>query len=225
MLYSWEICTYRILSSIYSYQASHNQHILSGDTDAHQPFDDVGEMLRQDYIMTAHAKGLAEEELYRNLQTCPQKRLYPGRDNAWYVLWCVVRRLDFNRIYFSGRGWGRYAVKAITFLDFPTVMGVTVVIAFLFVIINLLVDFLYYFLDPHSLRLSRKHYVETTQTEAFTDYWAQGLSALSFSPRSSPVLAPYDPYKIDLKNPIETALRYCNICSARISSDAIFWAG
>ena len=49
---------------------------------------------------------------------------------------------------FSWPGMGRYAVKAITFLDFPAVMGVTVVIAFLFVVINLLVDFLYYFLDP-----------------------------------------------------------------------------
>ena len=49
---------------------------------------------------------------------------------------------------FSWPGMGRYAVRAITFLDFPAVMGVTVIIAFLFVLINLFVDFLYYCIDP-----------------------------------------------------------------------------
>ena len=51
-------------------------------------------------------------------------------------------------VVFSWPGLGLYAVEAIGFLDFKAIMGATLVIAFIFVLINLLVDLSYALVDP-----------------------------------------------------------------------------
>jgi ABC-type dipeptide/oligopeptide/nickel transport system permease component len=51
-------------------------------------------------------------------------------------------------IVFSWPGIGRYAVEAITRLDYNATMATTLVIALIFVLMNLAVDILYLFLDP-----------------------------------------------------------------------------
>jgi len=49
---------------------------------------------------------------------------------------------------FAWPGIGRYAFMASTTLDFPAIMGVSLLIAFIFTVINLVVDVLYYLVDP-----------------------------------------------------------------------------
>jgi peptide/nickel transport system permease protein len=49
---------------------------------------------------------------------------------------------------FSWPGLGRYAVDAIQRLDYNVTMATTLIIAAIFVVMNLLVDVLYLFLDP-----------------------------------------------------------------------------
>lgn len=104
------------------------------------------EVLRQDYVMTARAKGLSQYLV-----------IYKHALKNAFIPVITMLGISFGYLLggsvliestFSWPGMGRYAVRAITFLDFPAVMGVTVVIAFLFVLINLFVDFLYYFIDP-----------------------------------------------------------------------------
>jgi peptide/nickel transport system permease protein len=104
------------------------------------------EVLRQDYVMTARAKGLSQYVV-----------LYKHALKNAFIPVITMLGISFGYLLggsvliestFSWPGMGRYAVRAITFLDFPAVMGVTVVIAFLFVLINLFVDFLYYLIDP-----------------------------------------------------------------------------
>ena len=51
-------------------------------------------------------------------------------------------------IVFSWPGIGRYAVEAITDRDYNATMATTLVIALVFVLMNLFVDILYLFLDP-----------------------------------------------------------------------------
>jgi peptide/nickel transport system permease protein len=51
-------------------------------------------------------------------------------------------------IVFSWPGIGRYAVEAIQRLDYNATMATTLVIALIFVLMNLVVDILYLFLDP-----------------------------------------------------------------------------
>ena len=51
-------------------------------------------------------------------------------------------------IVFSWPGIGRYAVEAIQQIDYNAIMATTLVIAVIFVLMNLVVDILYLFLDP-----------------------------------------------------------------------------
>jgi peptide/nickel transport system permease protein len=43
---------------------------------------------------------------------------------------------------------GKYVVDSVGFLDFPAIMGFTLMVSLVYVIVNLLVDILYAFLDP-----------------------------------------------------------------------------
>jgi peptide/nickel transport system permease protein len=51
-------------------------------------------------------------------------------------------------IVFAWPGIGQYAIGSISSLDFPAIMGVTVVVAILFVLTNLLVDVLAFYVNP-----------------------------------------------------------------------------
>lgn len=104
------------------------------------------EVLKSDYIRTAHAKG------------APENRVLYGhalRNGVMPVI--TLLGMAFGHALggsvlvesvFSWPGLGRYAVNAITYLDFPAVMGVTLLIAILFILVNLIVDTLYFFIDP-----------------------------------------------------------------------------
>ena len=54
----------------------------------------------------------------------------------------------FVEYIFGWRGLGKEIVTALNTLDIPVVMGAVLVIASLFVVINILVDFLYIYIDP-----------------------------------------------------------------------------
>src|SRR5690606_11740799 len=49
---------------------------------------------------------------------------------------------------FSWPGIGQYAFQASVSLDFPAIMGVTMLIALVFILVNLIVDVTYVYLDP-----------------------------------------------------------------------------
>ena len=49
---------------------------------------------------------------------------------------------------FAFNGMGRVAVKSIQYLDFPVIMGVTLITAAIFLLSNLVVDILYAIIDP-----------------------------------------------------------------------------
>jgi len=51
---------------------------------------------------------------------------------------------------FSVPGMGKFFVTAVTNRDYPLIMGVTLVYAFLIVLANLIVDILYTYLDPRT---------------------------------------------------------------------------
>jgi peptide/nickel transport system permease protein len=104
------------------------------------------EVLQVDYIRTARAKGLSEiEVIWRH-----------GLSNALIPVITIVG-LSFGNLLtgsvliesiFAWPGLGRYAFRATTSQDFPAIMGVSLVIAFIYVGVNFLVDILYYFFDP-----------------------------------------------------------------------------
>ena len=104
------------------------------------------EVLGQDYIRTAHAKGLmARTVVVRH-----------ALRNAWLPIITVVglqvgillSGAILTETVFSWPGIGRWLVDAIYARDYPIVQGVTLVIALIFVVVNLSVDILYALVDP-----------------------------------------------------------------------------
>jgi peptide/nickel transport system permease protein len=54
----------------------------------------------------------------------------------------------FVEMIFNWKGLGLVTINAVMSLDFPVVMGCTIFVAFVFVVINILVDILYAVIDP-----------------------------------------------------------------------------
>jgi ABC-type dipeptide/oligopeptide/nickel transport system permease component len=115
------------------------------------------DVLSEDYMRTARAKGLSETVVV----------LKHGLRNVLIPLITIVA-MDFGS-YLSGAvltesifGWpgvGRFALNAIMKRDFPVIQGTVLFMAIIFVCINILVDILYAWTDPRVRRslLGNKH--------------------------------------------------------------------
>jgi peptide/nickel transport system permease protein len=104
------------------------------------------EVLRQDYILTARAKGLRERVVVtrhalRNAMIAVVTII--GLQFGFLLSGAVVVETVFAR-----QGIGRLAITAILSKDFPLVQGIVLVAAVAYVAINLLVDLSYSYLDP-----------------------------------------------------------------------------
>jgi peptide/nickel transport system permease protein len=104
------------------------------------------EALQQDYIRTARAKGLPQGAVvvvhaFRNALV-PVVTVI-GITTAILIGGAVVTEIVFNI-----PGLGRLVISAILRRDYPVVQGVVLVTAAVYVLINLMVDVLYVFIDP-----------------------------------------------------------------------------
>lgn len=106
----------------------------------------VLEVLDQDYIRTARSKGLSEKIVI--LKHCLKNALLPIITVAGTLYGQLIGGLIVTEAVFSWPGVGRYMVHSILYLDFKPIMGFTIITAFAFVMINLVVDVLYAFIDP-----------------------------------------------------------------------------
>lgn len=104
------------------------------------------DVLSADYMRTARSKGLHERVVV----------LKHGLANAMIPIVTVIG-LSYGTLLagavltesiFAWPGIGRYMFRASTSQDFPAIMGVSLLIGFMYVVVNLIVDLLYYFLDP-----------------------------------------------------------------------------
>ncbi|KXK13819.1 MAG: dipeptide transport system permease dppB [Chloroflexi bacterium OLB15] len=109
------------------------------------------EILSMDYMRTARSKGVRESIVV----------MKHGLRNAMLPIVTVIG-LSYGNLLagavltesiFAWPGIGRYMFRASTSQDFPAIMGVSLLIAFIYVVVNFVVDILYYFLDPR-IRLS-----------------------------------------------------------------------
>lgn len=104
------------------------------------------DVLNEDYIRTARSKGLVERRVI--IRHALRNAFVPlitviGLTFAVLISGAVVTEQVFNI-----PGIGRMLIQAVLRRDFPLVQGIVLVIAFLYVLINLLVDIVYVFLDP-----------------------------------------------------------------------------
>jgi peptide/nickel transport system permease protein len=104
------------------------------------------EVLKQDYIRTARAKGLQNRLVV--LKHALRNALLPIVTIIGLEFGLIFAGALLTETIFGLAGVGRMLYEAITARDFPIIQGFTVVIAAGYVIINLIVDISYVFIDP-----------------------------------------------------------------------------
>ena len=106
----------------------------------------VLEVLREDYIRTAWAKGLRERAVV--IRHALKNAMLPvitliGTEFAFLIGGLVV-----TETVFTLNGVGRFVVDAVAHRDYPVVQALVFLIAFCFVVVNLLIDLTYAWFDP-----------------------------------------------------------------------------
>jgi len=104
------------------------------------------EVLREDYVRTAWAKGLAQQVILR--RHALRNALLPvvtviGLEFAFLIGGLVVTEQVFNL-----NGVGKLVVEAIGQRDYTLIQGLMLLVALGYVLVNFLVDLLYAWLDP-----------------------------------------------------------------------------
>jgi peptide/nickel transport system permease protein len=104
------------------------------------------EVLNQDYVRTARSKGLHDRVVvgshaFRNA-------LLPVVTVVGLQVGTLLSGAILTETIFSWPGIGRWIFESIQFRDYPVVQSMTLVIALIFVVANLLVDLSYAWLDP-----------------------------------------------------------------------------
>ena len=110
----------------------------------------VLDSLGQDYVRTARAKGLTEWAVV----------IRHALRNAWIPIVTLGGLAYANLLtgavmtetVFSWPGLGRYTFRSAVAVDFPAILGITLLVAVVYVAINLIIDLSYALLDPRVLR-------------------------------------------------------------------------
>ncbi len=104
------------------------------------------EVLNQDYIRTAKAKGLSFYQIIKRHALKNSLNPVVTAISGWFA--SMLAGAVFVEYIFGWNGLGKEIVNALNTLDLPIIMGAVLVIATLFIIINIFVDIIYGWLDP-----------------------------------------------------------------------------
>lgn len=104
------------------------------------------EVMRQDYVTTARAKGLPEREVIQN--HARPNAMIPVATIGGLTVIALMNGLVITETVFNYRGLGWFAADAALHLDVISVLGFTLFSGILMVVANLVVDILYAVLDP-----------------------------------------------------------------------------
>jgi peptide/nickel transport system permease protein len=108
------------------------------------------EALHQDYVRVARAKGMAEWAIVRR-HALPNA-LIPVVTLGGLAYAVLLSGTVLTETIFSWPGLGRYTFRSAVTLDFPAIMGITFIVAVVYLVINLIVDLSYALLDPRVVR-------------------------------------------------------------------------
>lgn len=106
----------------------------------------VLEVLKEDYVMTARAKGLSEARII--LKHVLRNAMLPVLTVVGLQFGGLLAGSIITETIFSWPGLGTLMVKAIQTRDYPVVQGCVLVIALSYVLVNLSTDLLYGVIDP-----------------------------------------------------------------------------
>ncbi len=104
------------------------------------------ETLSQDFIRTAYAKGLSFTKVLFKHALMNSLNPVITAISGWFS--SLLAGVVFVEYIFGWKGLGYVVVDALNNLDFPLVTGIVITISIIFVVVNLLVDIIYVYLDP-----------------------------------------------------------------------------
>lgn len=104
------------------------------------------EVMRSDYVRTARAKG--QKMFFVVYKHALKNAIIPVLTIIGLQMGMLLGGAILTETIFAWPGIGRYIYDAIGYRDYPVIQSGILIIAFIFVMINLLVDLLYSFIDP-----------------------------------------------------------------------------
>ncbi len=104
------------------------------------------EVMSQDYIRTAKSKGLSMYQIIRKHALKNSLNPVVTAISGWFA--SMLAGAVFVEYIFGWNGLGKEIVDALNTLDLPIIMGAVLVIATMFILINIFVDIIYRWLDP-----------------------------------------------------------------------------
>jgi peptide/nickel transport system permease protein len=104
------------------------------------------EVLRSDYILAARASGISERKVVYKYAL--RNAITPAVTFLGIALGGMIAGAPMTEYVFSWPGLGRQYVASTLGLDFPTIMGITMIITVMTLIANLIMDILYVYIDP-----------------------------------------------------------------------------
>ncbi|MCD6057240.1 MAG: transporter permease [Thermomicrobiales bacterium] len=104
------------------------------------------EALQQDYVRVAHAKGLRVRVVV--LRHALRNALIPVLTLGGLAYAQLLSGTVLTETIFSWPGLGRYAFESAVAVDFPAILGITLVVALIYLLVNFLVDMSYAIIDP-----------------------------------------------------------------------------
>lgn len=108
------------------------------------------ESMQQDYVRMARAKGLSEWRVI--LGHVLPNALIPVVTLGGLAYANLLTGAVMTETVFSWPGLGRYTFRSAAALDFPAIMGITLIVAVAYLVINLLIDISYALMDPRVVR-------------------------------------------------------------------------
>jgi len=108
------------------------------------------ESMQQDYVRVARAKGLRSRRIV--IGHILPNALIPIVTLGGLAYANLLTGAVLTETIFSWPGLGRYTFRSAVTLDFPAIMGITLIVAIVYLIINLLIDVSYALLDPRVVR-------------------------------------------------------------------------
>jgi peptide/nickel transport system permease protein len=112
------------------------------------------EVLRENYIVSARSRGFPEWQIV--LKHALRNAMIPVVTNMGLQLSRILGGALVIEVVFRWPGMGAMAYDGVMEKDYPVVMGVVLIVAIIFIVINLLVDLSYTFFDPRIRYDTRK---------------------------------------------------------------------
>jgi peptide/nickel transport system permease protein len=108
------------------------------------------EALSQDYVRVARAKGMREGAII--VRHALPNALVPVITLGGIAYAILLTGAVMTETIFSWPGLGRYTFRSAIALDFPGIMGITFIVAVVYLVVNLIVDLSYALIDPRVVR-------------------------------------------------------------------------